>query len=199
MDVRADLNELSSHVSSIALHIRSSRLENKSVVVTINGFEFQCDLQSGAVTRKMTTNPDKRVSEIIGKGVSEPYVDLIRRAHSLAAKIDLIEKIYSLNDPVLNKVINKHPVDLSSPARLSELSVTKDVIMILGEIKRPFNTLFNFNFSEKSDKQRALYAALRDIRVDTIRSYGDVDAIWEKIPSQFKPDQHQAVSKFSRL
>jgi len=199
MDVRSDLNELGGYVSSIALYIRSSRLENTTVVVAINGFEFQCDLKSGTVTRRLTTNPYNRVSEMIGKGVSEAYIDVIMRAHSLAVKIDLIERIKSLSDPVLNKIISKHPVNVSSAVGLSEVSVSKALIMILGEIKRPFSSIFNFNFTETTEKQQALYAALKVTRVDTIRTYGDVDTIWEKIPHQFKPCQQQTASKSSKL
>jgi hypothetical protein len=199
MDVKANINELGSHVSSIALHIRALRLANKPTIITINGFEFECDLNSGEVIRKMTTNPESRVSEILGKGVSEPYADLIRRAHSLAAKIDLIERIQLLNDPALSKTIGKHPIDVGSADKFSEQSVHKALIMILGEIKTPFIAKFNLKFTEKSDKQKALYAALKEFGVDAIRTYGDVDAIWKKIPLQFKPDQQHAASKASKL
>lgn len=184
-----NLDDFSGIVRQILAADRSERAE-----IMIGSFKFTCDTMTGKVNNVL--HQQGSINYGVGAESIGKYEYQIQRALAVAVKMDLIQKIKSLDDKKLNAVITRHAADLEN---MNEQSVSTALAKIFLEVKLPLIVKFGLMSPVQTKQQQAVYVALKVTGTDDITTYRHVDQIWSDVQSRLtkKPAQEQPTPKMT--
>lgn len=125
MNFQASRND----IVAMAMYVYQTRQQtaHEMIDVTIQGFKFQCNIQSGEVTQLL--NRDGSVTSRLGAKEAEAYIYQLRSAMMLAAKIHLLSELKKIPDTALAALIK---LDFNDAASLDERAINA-VLMRLSQ------------------------------------------------------------------
>jgi len=155
------------------------RSKDDMVTVDFGDIPFVVNPVSGSV--QQAVDDKQKIHTVLAPEFATSVMEDINTAMRFVSKLKLIEQIKNLKDKAMNKVIDKHQIDVESGKNVSESATDMVLSKIMLEVKSPWVKVGLFAAPEKSRAQLAVYDVLHGHGIEEIKTYADVDSIMSSI------------------